>query len=52
MMKLLKEFNFIGDNEDACICKKLSGSAKDIFLIHYVEDILLIRNDVSFINTY
>ena len=52
MMKLLKEFKFVGDDEDACICKKLSGSAKTYFLIHYVEDILLIGNNVSFINTY
>ena len=31
MMKLLKEFKFIRDNEDACVCKKLSGSAKTYF---------------------
>ena len=35
-----KEFSS-GDDEDACICKKLSGSA---------EYILLIGNDVSFID--
>ncbi len=28
---MLKEFNFIGDAEDACICKKLSGSAETNF---------------------
>ena len=28
---LLKEFKFIRDDEDACICKKLSGSAETYF---------------------
>jgi hypothetical protein len=43
-----KEFGFIRNDEDACIYKKVSGSA-NIFLILYVDDILLIRNYVSFL---
>jgi hypothetical protein len=32
MMKMLKEFNFIKIFEDACIYKKVSGSAETYFL--------------------
>jgi hypothetical protein len=31
MMKMFKEFNFIKIFEDACIYKKVSGSAKTYF---------------------
>jgi hypothetical protein len=31
MMKMLKEFNFIKIFEDACIYKKVSGSAETYF---------------------
>ena len=47
-MKLPKEFVFIRNNEDAWIFKKLSGSWM-IFLKPYVDDILLVRNDLNFL---
>ena len=47
-MKLPKEFVFIRNNEDAWIFKKVSGSWI-IFVKLYVDDILLIRNDINFL---
>src|SRR5215216_6424715 len=41
---------FIKSEEDACLYKKLSGRSV-VFLILYVDDILLIRNDVSMLNS-
>ena len=41
---------FIKSEEDACLYKQLSGSSI-VFLILYVDDILLIRNDVSLLNS-
>ena len=46
VMKLPKEFVFIRNNEDAWMFKKVSGSWM-IFLKPYVDDILLIRNDIN-----
>ena len=37
-------------SEDSCLYKKLSGSSI-VFLILYVDYILLIRNDVSMLNS-
>jgi hypothetical protein len=37
---------FIKNVEEPCIYKKVSGSAV-VFLVLYVDDILLIRNDIS-----
>jgi hypothetical protein len=45
-----KEFSLIKNNEDACIYKKLGGSAKKNFQILYVDDISLFGNDVSFLD--
>ena len=41
---------FIKSEEDACLYKKLSGSSI-VFLILYVDAILLIGNDVSMLNS-
>ena len=48
LMKWPKEFDFIRNNEDAWMFKKVSGSWI-IFLKPYVDDILLIRNDINFL---
>jgi hypothetical protein len=42
---VVKGFGFIKNVEEPCIYKKVSGSAV-IFLILYVDDILLIENDI------
>src|SRR3954471_2130671 len=48
--EVVKGFGFIQNGEEACIDKKVSGSAI-YFLILYVDDILLIGNDKEFLNT-
>ena len=47
--EVVKEFGFIRNDEESCVYKKFSGSAK-AFLILYVDDILLIGNDVNFLS--
>ena len=47
---MVKEFSFIKNDEEACVYKKFSGSSL-AFLILYVDDILLIRNDTKFLST-
>jgi hypothetical protein len=42
---VVKEFGFIKNIEEPCVYKKVSGSAV-VFLVLYVDDILLIRNDI------
>jgi hypothetical protein len=42
---LVEGFGFIKNEEEPCVYKKASGSVV-IFLILYVDDILLIRNDI------
>ena len=44
-MKLLKKFDFIKNLDDPCVYKKVTGQAKT-FLVLYVDDILLIENDI------
>ena len=41
----VKEFGFIKNEDEPCVYKRLSGSAI-IFLVLYVDDILLIGNDI------
>src|SRR3954463_10717899 len=48
--EVVKGFGFIQNGEEACVYKKVSGSAIS-FLILYVDDILLIGNDKEFLNT-
>jgi hypothetical protein len=43
--EVVKEFGFINNIEEYCVYKKVSGSAI-VFLVLYVDDILLIRNDI------
>ena len=42
----VKEFDFIKNEDEPCVYKKVSGSAI-VFLVLYVDDILLIGNDMS-----
>ena len=41
----VKEFGFIKNEDEPCVYKKVSGSAI-VFLVLYVDDILLIGNDI------
>ena len=41
----VKEFGFIKNKDESCVYKKTNGSAV-VFLILYVDDILLIGNDI------
>ena len=45
----VKGFGFIKNEEEPCIYKKASGSAI-VFLVLYVDDILLIGNDIPMLN--
>jgi hypothetical protein len=47
---VVKGFGFIRNGEESCVYKKFSGSSK-AFLLLYVDDILLIGNDVKFLST-
>ena len=47
---MIKAYGFIQTFGEACIYKKVSGSSV-AFLILYVDDILLIRNDTEFLNS-
>jgi hypothetical protein len=44
-----KMFGFIKNPNEACVYKKVCGSAV-AFLVLYVDDILLIGNNVPFLN--
>ena len=48
--EVIKAYGFIQTFGEACIYKKVSGSSV-AFLILYVDDILLIRNDVEFLDS-
>ena len=41
----VKEFGFIKNEDEPCVYKKVSGSTI-VFLVLYVDDILLIGNDI------
>jgi hypothetical protein len=43
--EVVKGFGFIMNVEEPCVYKKVSGSAA-VFLILYVDDVLLIGNDI------
>ena len=47
---MVKGFGFIKNEEEACVYKKVSGSSV-VFLILYVDDILLIRNNIPMLET-
>ena len=48
--EVIKAYGFIQTYVEACIYKKVSGSYV-AFLILYVDDILLIGNDIEFLDT-
>ena len=47
---VIKAYGFIQTYDEACIYKKVSESSI-AFLILYVDDILLIGNDIEFLNS-
>ena len=47
---MIKAFGFVQTFGEACIYKKVSGSSI-AFLILYVDDILLIGNDIEFLDS-
>ena len=47
---MIKAYGFIQTFGEACIYKKVSGSSV-AFLILYVDDILLIENDIEFLDS-
>ena len=47
--EVIKAYGFMHTYDEACIYKKVSGSSVAI-LILYVDDILLIGNDIEFLN--
>jgi hypothetical protein len=47
---VVKEFGFIKNVEEPCIYMKVSGSAV-VFLVLFVDDILMIRNDIPMMKT-
>nr|GEV98689.1 retrotransposon protein, putative, Ty1-copia subclass [Tanacetum cinerariifolium] len=42
----IKEFGFIQNRDEPCVCRKASGSDV-VFLILYVDDILILGNNIS-----
>ena len=46
----IKEFGFIKNMDEPCVYKKTSGSAL-VFLVLYVDDILLIENDIPILQS-
>ena len=48
--EVVKAYDFIQTYDEACIYKKVSGSYV-AFLILYVDDILLIGNDIEFLDS-
>ena len=47
---LIKAYSFVQTYGEACIYKKVSGSSV-AFLTLYVDDILLIGNDIEFLDS-
>ena len=46
----IKSFNFIKNEKKICVYKRINESAI-IFFILYIDDILLIKNDISMLTT-
>ena len=46
----IRSYNFIKNEDEPCVYKKISGSTIT-FLVLYVDDILLIRNDVGMLSS-
>ena len=47
---MIKAFGFMHTYGEACVCKKVSGSYV-AFLILHVDDILLMGNDIEFLES-
>ena len=47
---MVKSFGFIQNPDELCVCKKCEGKVVSI-LVLYVDDILLIGNDVAALST-
>ena len=47
---MIKAYDFIQTFGEACICKNVSGGSV-AFLILYMDDILLIGNDIEFLDS-
>jgi hypothetical protein len=47
--QVIKSFGFVPNCYEACIYKKVSGSSVT-FLVLYVDDILIIGNDINMLN--
>ncbi|KAL0449037.1 UNVERIFIED_CONTAM: Secreted RxLR effector protein [Sesamum latifolium] len=47
--EVIRGYDFIKNDYDPCIYKKISGSSV-AYLVHYVDDILLIGNDVKMLS--
>ena len=47
---MIKKFGFIKNEEEPCIFKRVSGSAV-VFLVLYVDDILLTGNDIPMLTS-
>lgn len=48
--EVVKSFDFIQNMDDQCVYKKVSGSSV-VFLILYVDDILIIGNDIGMLSS-
>ena len=48
--EIIRSYDFIKNEDEPCVYKKISGSAI-IFLVLYVDDILLIGNDVGMLSS-
>jgi hypothetical protein len=48
--EVIKAFGFVQNKQESCIYKKMSGGSV-AFLVLYVDDILLIGNDVKLLNS-
>jgi hypothetical protein len=46
----MKGFGFVQNTKESCIYKNMSGSSVS-FLVLYVDDILLMGNDVKMLNS-
>ena len=48
--EIIKEYDFIQNEDDPCVYKKVSGRALT-FIILYVDDVLLIGNDIPMLTS-
>ncbi|CAL9094636.1 unnamed protein product [Musa textilis] len=48
--EVIKSYDFVNNEDESCVYRKVSGSAIT-FLVLYVDDILIIENDVGILST-